>query len=151
LALSYAECGLFDAPDTQTFSNFQSLPDFYSAQASERRFLVVPQNRHFSVRRVPQRRGGVKYALDQFANPGTAVLKPGVESCESLLIAGNVGTIHNDEDASLLMQVFAYEVERRFERIKAYWVGPEAKTWLECGARLTSNVAAPKDYDLTRA
>jgi len=149
LDVSYVECGLFDAADTQTFSTFQTLPDFYAAGARERRFLVLLGKCHLSIREVPQRRGGVKYAVDQLANPGTAVLKPGVEFNESLLIAGDFGTVHNDEDASLLIQAFATEVNRGFEHIKSYWVGPEARTRIECGARLTSSVHSPKDYDLT--
>jgi hypothetical protein len=142
--VSYVECGLFDAPDRQPFSSFRFLP----TESPERRFLLLLKGAVCDVRKVAQRRGGFKFAVDQMANPGTAVLRLGFELNESQLIAGEVGTIHDDENASFLVRVFSAEVERRFKRIKAFWVGPEAMARLEGGARLTTNINSPKEYDL---
>ena len=82
-------------------------------------------------------------------NPGTIVLNPGIDMNESAIIAGSVGTIHSDNTSSALMRTFAAEVKRRFQRIKSYWVGPQATARLDSGARLTHSITAPPEYDLT--
>jgi hypothetical protein len=82
------------------------------------------------------------------ANPGTVVLKPGIEN-DSALVAGTMGTIHGDNTSSMLMKTFAAEVKSRFQRIKGYWVGPQANTRFGSGTRLTHSITAPPDYDLS--
>ena len=145
--LSYVECGLFDDTKRPAIPSLRSLPRCVGETSES--FLVLPDGLKCSIRTVPQRRGGVKYAVDQMANPGTVVLNRGVDLSESLLVAGSIGTIHTDRKASMLMEGFASDVKSRFHLIKAYWVGPEARTRLERGARLVTSVHAPREYDLS--
>lgn len=146
--ISYVECGLFDDPVRPSFSSFRSLPEPL-AQGSSEQFLVLFRRSACNVRAVAQRRGGLKYAVDQQANPGTVALKPGSEFDGSVLVAGSVGTIHADEGAFRLMETFAAEFKQQFNPVKGIWVGPEAKRRLDIGARLTMAVGSPKECDLT--
>jgi hypothetical protein len=146
--IQYIECGLFDVADRPVFATFSLRPTDY-APGSADCFLVFSQEGTCKIRTVAQRRGEPKYAVDQMVNPGTVVLKPGVEMNDSALVAGTMGTIHDDNTSSMLMRIFAAEVKRRFQRIKDYWVGPQAKTRFDSGARLTHSLTAPPEYDLS--
>ena len=146
--IQYIECGLFDVADRPAFATLRPGPINY-APGSANCFLVFPRDGVCKVRTVAQRRGGTRYAVDQMVNPGTVVLNPGIDMNESAIIAGSVGTIHSDNTSSALMRTFAAEVKRRFQRIKSYWVGPQANARLDSGARLTHSITAPPECDLT--
>ncbi len=101
------------------------------------------------MRPVPQRRGGTKYAVDQQANPGTVVIRPGGKYGDSALIAGMVGTVHHDAQAEMLLKAFSTPLRRDFTRVKSYIVGPEAKKLHDRGLRLTKSLHAPPELDLS--
>lgn len=152
-ALQYAKCGLFDKPDCPVFDKLSSLPDFGVAHVGdsnlEPTFLVLPKGAKLHVRTVPQRRGGKKYAVDQLANPGTVVIRPGGMYRDSAVIAGMVGTVHHDEKAATLMKAFSSSLKGDFTRVKSYIVGPEARKLHDLGVRLTTSLAAPQEFDLS--
>jgi len=50
--------------------------------------------------------------------------------------------------AKHLLQKFTYEVRKRFERIRGYYVGPEAHELLKEGKRLTIAEQSPREFDL---
>jgi hypothetical protein len=98
---------------------------------------------------VPQRRGGIKYAIDQLENPGSVVIRPGGILGESALIAGMVGTVHHDKKAESLFRAFSDTLKQDFIKVKSYFVGPEAKKLHDRGKRLTKSLNAPKERDLS--
>ena len=102
-----------------------------------------------SIRAVPQGRDGVKHAVDQLANPASVVLKPGFQTSESMLIAASFGTTHSDDTSSALAGAFITQMKTSFRRVKSYWIGTEAMARLTKGAKLTINVNAPVEYDLS--
>src|ERR1700682_6507859 len=80
-SLRYVECGLFDEAERPVFYGFSSLPNLGIAKAGDYKFeptfLILLPETPLKVRSVPQKRGGIKYAVDQLENTGTVVLKPG--------------------------------------------------------------------------
>jgi hypothetical protein len=48
-----------------------------------------------------------------------------------------------------LFRAYANVVTKLFSRIKAFWVGPEARKLLAAGCRLTQSADSPEEYDLT--
>jgi len=151
--LQYVRCGLFDESERPIFHGFLSLPDLGVARAGdsnlEPTFLVLLQGSKLQVRTVPQRRGGIKYAVDQQANPGTVVIRPGGRYGDSAVIAGMVGSVHHDEQSEMLIKTFSASLKRNFTRVKSYIVGPEAKKLHERGLRLTKSLHAPHELDLS--
>lgn len=151
--LEYAECGLFDEFERSIFRGFSSLPGLGVAKTGESvrepTFLVMFQGHKLTVRTVPQRRGGAKYAIDQEGNPGTVAIRPAGLYNDSVLIAGMVGTVHHDENAIKLIRLFSTALKRDFKKIKSYLVGPEAKKLHDSGLRLTHNVRAPASLNLS--
>ena len=147
-AVSYVECGLFDLPDRPRFASLAAAQSGTPSQSGGW-FLVLTQNAACSVRPVPQRRRNIKYAIDQKANPGTVAIQPGTNVGELDLVAGQIGTVHADESALMLLELFQAAIKRSFTQIKSFWVGPEANVRLANGARLMPNVNSPNAYDLT--
>ncbi len=50
-----------------------------------------------------------------------------------------------------LMKEFRRAIARQFQKIKAYFVGPEAAALLHDGGRLTISTQSPKSVDLSPA
>ena len=140
------ECGLFDVADRPAFATFRRRPTD-SARIRQLLFLLS-QEGNCKVRTVAQRRGGLRYAVDQMANPGTVVLKPGIDKNDSALVAGTMGTIHGDNTSSMLMRIFAAEVKSRFQRIKNLGGRTRRRDSIR-HTKLTHSITAPPDYDLS--
>jgi hypothetical protein len=98
---------------------------------------------------VPQRNGGTKYAVDQVENPQTIVIHCGGLTGERL-VAGQVGTASDSDESKELFELFSKLIRARFERIKSYYVGPDAAKLLDSGTRLTPTAKSPETYDLAR-
>lgn len=150
--LQYVLTGLFDTRELLTADSVEDIESFGIAQkgdqAQERSYLVAAATRPINVREVPQRRGGVKYAIDQMENPATLVISPGGRFGDVAVIGGQIGTATDDVAALELFKSFEREIKRRFSKVKSYYVGPSAKALMESGARLTTSVRSPAEFDL---
>lgn len=150
----FLECGLFDELQRPTLSTLSALSSLGVAKTGdanlEPSYLVSRLGTDIHVRTIPQRRGGTKFAVDQLANPGTLVFRPGGKvPASSVVIGGSVGTVKDDSGAAELMKLFSDEIRNRFTRVKGLWVGPSALAILRAGGRLTNAVSAPVEYDLS--
>jgi hypothetical protein len=151
-ALKYLECGLFGDAERPVFHSSSELENLGISVAGdsnlEPTFLVLRSQASLKVREVLQRRGGIKYAVDQMNNPESIALKPGGRYGDSAIIAGMVGTVHHDKVAGELMAAFLKAFKARFTRVKSYMVGPEALKLLNLGFRLTKSISSPREFDL---
>lgn len=174
--LRYLPTGLFETPP-QPRDSLLDLPGLGIATTgewnSEPSYLVTRRDNQVSARRIPQRRGGVLWALDQLVNPTSVRLLPGgVMEREALLeeearlvkrgiavasavergliIAGKVDTASGDPGSLALFRLFLKEFTKRFRRIQAVWLGPEAEARFDNGARLTCGVGWSIECDLRR-
>src|SRR5439155_1826840 len=111
-------------------------------------FLVLRSEASLKVREVLQRRGALKYAVDQLNNPESIVLKPGGRYGDSVIIAGMAGTVHHDKCAAELLAAFLKAFKARFTKAKSYIVGTEALKLLNWGFRLTKSISSPIEFDL---
>ena len=150
--LQYVLAGLFDTPELLTAASVEDIESFGIAQkgdqSQELSYLVADVARQINVRKVPQRRGGVKYAIDQMKNPATVVMRPGGRFGDIAVISGQIGIATGDANASELFRSFEREINRRFSKMKSYYVGPSAKDLMESGVRLTGSIRSPAEYDL---
>jgi hypothetical protein len=151
-ALKYIKCGLFDAADRPVYSSFTEIQYLGIAVKGdwnfEDNYLVLFSEATVRVRAVPQRRGGIKYAVDQQQNPESITIKPGGRYADSAVIAGIVGTVHHDKRAEELLAAFIKAFKIRFVKAKSYIVGPEALKLLESGFRLAQSIKSPTEFDL---
>lgn len=152
--LRYVLTGLFDVPDAISIQSLLDVPDLGRVEFGNTNqssgYLVASRELNVELRPVPQRRGGVKYAVDQTANPNTIVFRPGGAFGESCLIAGQVGFTSNAPRALELFHLFMGSIQRQFTKVKSFYVGKEAGQLLDNGWRLTTNAKSPVLYDLKR-
>jgi hypothetical protein len=150
--LKYIECGLFDAADRPVFNSFAEIMNFGIAvngdSNAEANYLVLRSEATLRVREVPQRKGGIKYAVDQQLNPESITIRPAGKYRDSAIIAGMVGTVHHDDRAEELLAAFFEAFKIHFINAKSYIVGPEALKSLESGFRLTQSINSPTNFDL---
>jgi hypothetical protein len=148
----YAQTGLFDSRAPTEFIAGASLPNLGFAPSGdavhEPAFLVMTRNCAVVVEEVPQRRGGLKFAVDQLHNPASTVFQPCGLHQDKVLIAGSIATTGATPAALAIHQLMVRTVTKGFRRVQSYWLGPEALALFQAGARLTAAVRRPATYDL---
>lgn len=141
--VDFVHAGLFAEPRLQVLADVDHFCAFET-------YLVVDRGIVVSLRPVSQRAGGQMYAVDQVDNPDTIVLHVGGVLADQHLIAGQIGTVGNSKQSDEIHSLFVRLIRKRFEKVKAFYVGPEAAAMLDSGARLSATPKSPKEYDLTR-
>jgi hypothetical protein len=153
-ALKYVQAGMFDSPELNEFSSGLKIPNLGLAPSGtsnlEPFWLVTDAHSEIIVKSVPQRRGGVRYGIDPGLNPESVIVWPGGNFDRSTLIAGQIGTGVINPESTKLFNLFIQVFRKRFNRIRSYFVGPEAEQLLDQGGRLTWNSRSPQTRDLRR-
>jgi hypothetical protein len=86
--------------------------------------------------------------VDLLDNPGCVIATPTGEHSSGAILAGSVAGLSGDLNADKIIKLFRRALHGEFEKVKAYWVGPEAKTALAAGRRLTIAIQSSGDFDL---
>ena len=152
-SLVLTEAGMFDAPEVKTcrWKDCERLGISRTGNhLTDVMYLVHDQSVRIEVREVPQRRGGVRYSIDQRLNPQTVGLRPGGTFGGNIIISGQLGHGTGHPWSDDLAHVLRKELRKQFTRIKSYYVGEGALARLDSGTRLTINAAAAEEYDLVR-
>ena len=150
----YYKAGMFDNPKTPNYSSSIQFPNLGFALVDESiatdSYLVMPKSVEMNVREVPQRAGGIKYAVDFLVNEASVELKiAGIyEAEENVLIAGRIAILNKNEFATSFFKTFSNLMKKEFRRVDTFYVGNEAYKRLQEGWRLVINVRAPKQGDL---
>ena len=151
---SYTLTGLFEKPQLQVYSSGANLPSLHLPAASQSHvcatYLVTPAALRVTVRSVPQRAGGVRYAVDQLMNADSTTFTHGGLHSPEVLISGQVATVSDTQIAKKIQSAFSNAIAKLFSRVNAVYVGPGAFELLQRGCRLTFNARAPREYDLER-
>jgi hypothetical protein len=113
-------------------------------------FLVMKKETLLNIETVPQRVGGVKFAVDQLMNQKSVTLKLGgiYKDAENVIVAGRVATVSEDSDSNELYKLFTTKLKKEFKKIGTFYVGRKAEEKLKMGWRLVTNEKSPKEYDL---
>lgn len=152
--LQYVQTGLFPYDEPIVCRSICDIENFGIASTGDQNleltFLILERNRRINVRTVPQRRGGLKYAVDQLENPESVAFTPGGDFEGRVLISGRIGTANKNEKSLYLLRLIGEEIRREFEKIRAFFVGRQAVSALDSGVRLTASIAAPTRTDLRR-
>jgi len=152
--LQFVETGLFDLPSIEPVHSLLGAPNLGRLPDGDHNqgpcYLVASREISIDLRPVPQRGGGIRYAVDQEQNPKTIAFRPSGAFGENCLIDGQVGTISDDPHSLELFHLFRKEIRRLFTKVKEFYVGKEAGELLDKGWRLTANAKSPALYDLKR-
>lgn len=154
-SVKYMETGLFETYPTEVYYSLLDVPDLgiakYGQVPLEDSYLVLDASTEVLIREIPQRRGGVRYALDGMVNPISLLFSPGGMYQESALIVGELWPCSDEPAAIELYRLFAREVTRGFTVVgRLYHCGPEALQLARAGIRLTHDVRSPIEYDIPK-
>jgi hypothetical protein len=151
--LAYTLMGLQESPKLCTVTKGTDIPTLRDVMAASNAdacpaYLVTLEDAAVQVCEVPQRSGGMRYAVDQLINPDSITFSHGGFFSPEILLYGRVGTVSDSAVAKKLFRAFSSALAKMFVRIKAFWVGPQANQLLRKGCRLTIGANSPKEYDL---
>lgn len=141
--IEFAVMGLFDRSELIALDDTDYLMPFTS-------YLVFEKGLSITVRSIPQRSGGIKFAVDPMENIHTMVLHTGGLNDHGRIIAGDISVATGSQAGEGIYSLFAKEIRRKFEKIRSYYVGPEALKLFDNGVRLTPTAKSPEAYDLAR-
>jgi hypothetical protein len=122
------------------------------AVASSPQYFLFRRGQVPKPRAVPQRRGGVKYVVDP--TPDCLILRcGGLHEASGTLVAGELQQpLEPSPRATEMYRLYSSELFRAFQRVRLYWLGPEALRAFRAGQRLvTIGVRSPREYDLSEA
>ncbi len=134
------------------FDSYKSVPDFgvsvHGQSVQEPSFLLFPCDYHPRIREVRQKRGGVKFFVDQMINKKSVVLRPGGRFDASTIISGQIGTISEDPWSLRVYKKAVSIIRKNFKEVGAYFVGSQAYQCLQFGGRLTQDIRSSEEDDL---
>ena len=95
--IRYTTMGLFKTKNPQTYSSFTGIPDFgrtiHPTAVTNPSYLLSIQGTQMHSREVPQKTGGVLFAVDQAENPDSVVFSPGGRYGNAVILYGIIGTV----------------------------------------------------------
>lgn len=150
--LQYTRTGLFHTNTPQTYRSYVDIPDFGTARhptsIANPSYLVSPRGAVVCVEDVPQRRGGVLYAIDQLLNQDAIIFGPGGRYQDDIMLYGRIGTVSDSPISKGLYHFFTRPFRERFKRADEFFLGPEALNFGRRGGRLALSASTPPEHDL---
>ncbi len=148
----YFLAGLFDDETPKKYDSLLETPGWgYVANGDWNHnpsYIILPRSEDVKLRVVPQKKGGIKYAVDQLQNPISCVIRPCGIFADNILVGGLMGSISSSDFSTTLIKAFGSLVKAKFKVIGQFYVGDGAKAKLHGGWRLVTNSRSPLAYDL---
>ncbi|MBI3143580.1 MAG: hypothetical protein HYZ16_12205 [Bacteroidetes bacterium] len=155
IEVHYYKTGLMDSKNIPNYSSIFDTPNVGVALSGDwnriDNYLVMKKETLLNIETVPQRTGGIKFAVDQQMNQKSVTLKHGgiYNGAENVIVAGRVATVSEDSDSNELYKLFSNKIKKKFKKIGTFYVGKIAEEKLKEGWRLVTNEKSPREYDLT--
>jgi hypothetical protein len=150
--LQYVRTGNELSPDFETFLHGADIPNLGTADRETgsgcKAFLVTTTAVPITVRSRPGIGGVERYYMDQLVNPDTVCFTPAGIWGDDFVLNGRVATISDTPVPRDIMKRFYSAIRKRFTKVRAFWVGPEALALLGAGKRLTIAAQSPREFDL---
>ena len=120
--LAYTLTGLFETAELMTVRSGATIPTLHSPAPDAGaiggyNYLVTAAEEPIVVREVPQRTGGLRYAVDQLANPQSVTVMPGGLYAPNALLHGRVATASDVDYSVRLYRAFAAAIGKHFRRV----------------------------------
>lgn len=150
--IKYASVGLKDEIHSCFNTLLEKIDDMdnieYGDWNQNDKYLILPKNQELKIRSVPQRGGGVKYAIDQMINKNSIVFYLGGKFENKAIIASKIAAIYDEEFSINTFNFFSKQIKKEFKKINEFYVGVQALKESGNGLRLTTNINSPIEYDL---
>jgi hypothetical protein len=148
----YVLTGLFDIDTPQLFGTFRAINSLSISTDGDANhvpgYLIVTESDQIELRRVPQKVGADKFAVDQSQITDSLYFQSGGAFSNEIIVPGRIGITHPTPISIKLYGAFAKIIVKNFIKVKSYYVGPEAYTLWQDGMRLGLSLKASADIDL---
>jgi hypothetical protein len=148
----YVLTGLFDIDTPQVLERYRSINSLsISVDGDANRvpgYLIVSKANQISIREVPQKTGGSKFAVDQSQVPDSLYFQSGGVYADKIIVPGKIGILHQTAVSRRLYRAFTRIMAKNFRKVKSYYVGQEAYALWQNGMRLGLSLKASSEIDL---
>ena len=152
-AVKYVPSGTISSPSCSGFDKGSSIPNLGTASnasaINSQTFLICTSDTEISLRPLADNDCRIRFAVDQLQNPDTIVFSPGGLWNNNILLSGRAGTVSQSRLSQDLMKRFQRALKADFQKVRAFYVGPEAMESLKNGQRLTTAAQSPPEFDLS--
>jgi len=144
----YAQAGLLDEkisviPSLLTIEDWSHVE--YGDWNFNTMYLILPESETLQIREVPQRGGGIKYAVDQMKNKDSVVISLGRKYKKEAIIASKIGTISDTKFAKHLMISLNVHF-KKYKKVDKFYICSNALREATDGVRLTTDVRSLDDF-----
>ena len=149
---NYAFLESYKLPNVKVCAEASKIDQFWTSPAGfkGRSILLVPKGSEPESRPVKLKTGGTSYHLAPADVEKCVILQEGgIFQQDDCLISGRLANMFIDEWSQSLFSSLSKITKRRFNRIRSYHLGAEAKALFEDGYRLTFQSSAPRHSDLS--
>ena len=151
-SVKYAETGMFDASIPKIYNSHTHIRDLGKAMhptaVANPCYLVSMASAEINIRPVPQKKGGVLFAVDQLKNPESIAFRPGGKFGSDVILYGMIGTVSQSAVSKSLFMLATKALRQSFTRQEEFLIGPEARELWNNGVRLTIGATSPPEFDL---
>lgn len=154
--IKYVITGLFEYNTPVIYRSYEKIIDlgytntpFYGS--SQNRFMVMEKSNNVIIRDIPQRKGGILYAVDPMKNPQSIELTLGgiYTKEENILVMSRTGYVNENPFSESIYKELSKKIKKSFKKYDFMeWVGPDAEQKLKGGWRLVQDAKRSEDYDL---
>lgn len=154
IELQYYKTGLFDNHFCKNYSSIRDIPNVGITFSGDwnriDNYLILKKSTSLNIREIPQKSGGIKFAVDQLKNLKSIELKVGgiYQTIENVIVAGRIATISEDKDSTELYNLIKTKIKKEYKKIGTFYLGKVAEEKLKLGWRLVTNEKLPTEYDL---
>ena len=151
-SVKYVKMELLGGLDMKTYYTGIDIPHLGVANnesaISCQTFLVAKSSLSIKVGRTAEKAASDHSSVDQLLNPDTVTFTPAGLWKPGILLHGRIATVSGSTASQALMTTFYSTIKEHFTKIKAFWVGRNARNLLDCGKRLTIAEQSPREFDL---
>jgi len=146
--IEYTQAGLLDRKVSKV-SSVSVIEDCKEVEYGDWNFnkiyIILPKGKELKIREVPQRSGGIKYAIDQINNEESIEMYVGGSYKEKTIIASKISTISNTEFSKHTMKSLSIYF-KNFKKVEDFYICPSALKEYKNGVRLTTDVRYDINY-----
>lgn len=152
--IQYYKTGLFDSKSIPNYNSIFETPNVGFVFSGDwnriDNYLIMKKQTLLNIEEIPQRAGGIKFAVSQLLNLKSVTVKTGgiYQEKDNVIVAGRIATVSEDEYSNELYKLFTTKIKKEFRKIGTFYVGKKAEEKLKSGWRLVTNEKSPREYDL---
>lgn len=151
-SVKYVEAGLKDKHPFCVSDLIENINNIgftdYGDWNHNEKYLILPKDKDLIIESIPQRKGGIKYAIDQKENNESIVIFLGGNYQNKAIIASKIGTISVTDFSNNIFKFVSAYIRKEFKNINGFYISDNALKESEKGIRLTTDANNGLEYDL---